>query len=329
VVVKRYAHIIGTGSDVPGKILTNSDLEKMVDTTDEWITTRTGIKRRHIASKEVCSSDLSIAASRKAIAAAGIKATDIDLILLGTVTPDFPVPSTACIVQDKLGASNAAVMDIVAACSGFVYGLSLAKAMVEASQYKNVLVIGVETLSKITNWEDRNTCVLFGDAAGAAIVHSSGKPGGILGTYLKSDGSLAHLLSITAGGTRVPIDLHNINNGDRYLKMAGPEVYKNAVRTMAEAAFEVLKRTNLSADDIDLMISHQANIRIIESTARKIKIPPEKVYINIQEYGNTSAASIPLALDEAIRTGRVKSGDIVLLVAFGGGLTWGSAIVKL
>lgn len=327
--MKRFAHIVGTGSDAPEMILTNFDLEKIVDTSNEWIIARTGIKRRHIASKEICSSDLATAASKKAIATAGIKVTDIDLILLATVTPDTLLPSTACIVQDNLGAINAGVMDVVAACSGFVYGLSLAKAMVEASQYNNVLVIGVETLSKVTNWEDRNTCVLFGDGAGAAIVQTSEKPGGILGTFLKSDGSLAHLLYITAGGTRVPIDPANIKNGDRCIRMAGPEVYKNAVRTMAEAAFEVLKRTGLSAGDIDLMISHQANIRIIESTAKKIKIPPEKVYINIHEYGNTSAASIPIALDEAIRTGRAKPGDLVLLVAFGGGLTWGSAIVEL
>lgn len=326
--MKRYAHIIGTGSNAPEKILTNADLEKMVETSDEWITSKTGIKIRHIAAEDEASSDLATIAARSALDKAKISAAEVDMIILGTVTPDKPLPATACFVQDNLGAVNASVMDIVAACSGFIYGLAMAKAMIDSEQANTVLVIGVETLSKITNWKDRNSCVLFGDGAGAAVVRASEKPGGIIGTYLKSNGSLWHLLTIAAGGGRLPLDESNINNGDRYIYMAGPEVYKNAVKAMGEAAEGVLARTGLKPDDISLMIPHQANIRIIESTANRLKMPPEKVYINIQNYGNTSAASIPIALDEAIRSGRIKRGDKVLLVAFGGGFTWGSVIVE-
>jgi 3-oxoacyl-[acyl-carrier-protein] synthase III len=327
--MKRFAHVVGTGSSVPAKVLTNSDLEKIVETDDEWIVARTGIKRRHIASKEEASSDIATKAALNAMEAAGVSAEEIDLIILGTVTPDRPLPSTSCFVQNNIGATNAAVMDIVAACSGFVYGLSLAKAMIVSEQANTVLVIGAETLSKIVNWKDRNSCVLFGDGAGAAIVKASDKPGGIIGTYMRSNGSLWNLLMVSAGGSRMPIDLDSMQNGERFIKMAGPEVYKNAVVAMGEAATEVLTRTGISAEEIDLMIPHQANIRIIESTANRLKMPPEKVYINIHEYGNTSAASIPIAFDEAVRSGRVKKGDKVLMVAFGSGFTWGSAIVEL
>jgi 3-oxoacyl-[acyl-carrier-protein] synthase-3 len=326
--MRRFAHVVGTGASVPVRVLTNSDLEKMVETEDEWIVARTGIKRRHIASKDEASSDMATAAALNALESARVRPEEIDLIILGTVTPDRPLPSTACFVQNNIGAVNAAVMDIVAACSGFVYGLALAKAMIESSQANTVLVIGAETLSKITNWSDRNSCVLFGDGAGAAVVKASEKPGGILGTYMKSNGSLYDLLTVPAGGSRMPIDPDVIQNGERFIHMAGPEVYKNAVVAMGEAAIEVLERTGISAEEIDLMIPHQANIRIIESTANRIKMPPEKVYINIHEYGNTSAASIPIALDEAMRAGRIKPGDKVLMVAFGGGFTWGSAIVE-
>jgi 3-oxoacyl-[acyl-carrier-protein] synthase-3 len=326
--MKRFAYIAGTGSFAPEHVLTNFDLEKMVDTSDDWITARTGIKRRHIAAKEIAASDLATRAAGIAMKEARIAARDIDLILLATVTPDKPLPSTACIVQDNLGAVNAGVMDIVAACSGFIYGLTLAKAMIESGQSETILVIAVETLSKLTNWKDRNTCVLFGDGCGAAVIKASDKPGGILGTYLKSNGTLANLLTIPAGGGRMPLDAVNINNGDRYIKMVGPEVYKNAIRAMEEAGEEILKKTGLKASDISLMIPHQANIRIIESTAKKLTIPPERVFVNIHEYGNTSAASIPIALDEAIKGGRIKKGDKVLLVSFGAGFTWGSAIVE-
>ncbi len=327
--MRRYAHIIGTGSQTPQRVLTNAELEKMVDTSDEWITTRSGIKERHIASPNEAASDLATAAARKAMAAADIDAAAIDMIILATVTPDKPLPSTACFVQENIGAFNAAVMDIVAACSGFVYGLSLARGMIETAQADTILVIGVEVLSRITNWKDRNTCVLFGDGAGAAIVRGSDSPGGIIGTYLKSNGSLWHLLTVPAGGCRMPIDESNMNNGARYIQMAGPEVYKNAVRAMEEAGIEALKRTGLKGEDIALMIPHQANIRIIESTANKLNISMDKVFVNIHKYGNTSAASIPIALDEAIRSGRLKPKDKALLVAFGAGFTWGSAVVEL
>lgn len=326
--MKRFAHVVGTGASVPVRVLTNSDLEKMVETEDEWIVARTGIKRRHIASEDEASSDMATNAALNALESASIKPEEIDLIILGTVTPDRPLPSTACFVQKNIGAVNAAVMDIVAACSGFVYGLALAKAMIGSEQANTVLVIGAETLSKITNWSDRNSCVLFGDGAGAAVVKVSEKPGGILGTYMRSNGSLYDLLTVPAGGSRMPINLDVMKNGDRFIHMAGREVYKNAVVAMGEAATEVLERTGVSAEEIALMIPHQANIRIIESTANRINMPPEKVYINIHEYGNTSAASIPIALDEAMRGKRIKPGDKVLMVAFGGGFTWGSAIVE-
>jgi len=323
------AVITGTGSFTPEKVLTNADLEKMVETTDEWITTRSGIKERRIADKETAASDLSFEATKKAMAEAKIKPEELDLILIGTVTPDYLLPSTACILQDKLGAKNAAVMDIVAACSGFLYGLSVAQAFIYSGKYKTILVIGVEVLSKITNWNDRNTCVLFGDGAGAAIVQRTQENNkGILATYLCGDGSLANLLHIPVGGTRTPLTKENIDKGDQYIKMEGSEVFKSAVRSMEDAATRALKEANISAEQIDLLIPHQANIRIIEATAKRLKMPMEKVFVNIDKYGNTSAASIPIALDEARKSGRIKPGDITLLVAFGAGFTWGSAVIR-
>lgn len=326
--MKKYAHIIGTGSSVPQKVLTNFDLEKIVDTSDEWIISRTGIKRRHLVEDGVASSDLATAASRIALGKACLKPQDIDLILLATVCPDKPLPSTSCLVQDKLEAINAAVMDIGAACSGFIYGLCLAKAMIESGQAANILVIGVETLSKLVNWEDRNTCVLFGDGCGAAVVQAKDEPGGILSTYLKSNGSLSDLLTIPAGGCKMPIDPVNVNNGNRYIQMVGSEVYKNAVRAMEEAGVKILEKSGLQGNDIDLMIPHQANIRIIDSTAKRLGISKDRVYVNIHEYGNTSAASIAIALDEAIGRDLIKKGDKVLMIAFGAGFTWGSVIVE-
>ncbi len=326
----RYnAVITGTGSSTPEKVLTNADLEKIVDTTDEWITTRTGIKERRIADKETAASDLCLEATKKAMAEAKIKPEELDLIMIGTVTPDYLLPSTACILQNRLGAKNAAVMDIVAACSGFLYGLSIAQSFIYSGKYKSVLVIGVEILSKITNWNDRNTCVLFGDGAGAAIVQRTQENDkGILSTYLCGDGSLSNLLHIPVGGTRTPLTKENIDKGDQYIKMEGSEVFKSAVRSMGDAALRALKEANLSAEQIDLLIPHQANIRIIEATAKRLKLPMEKVFVNIDKYGNTSAASIPIALDEARKSGRVKPGDITLLVAFGAGFTWGSAVIR-
>lgn len=326
--MNRFARITGTGSAAPDNILTNRDLEKMVDTSDEWIIARTGIKERRIAPPGAASSDYALAASQKALEMAGITAKDVDLILLGTVTPDSPLPSTACILQHKLGATNAGVVDLVAACSGFIYGIAFARSMIITGQMDNILVIGVETLSRIVNWQDRNTCVLFGDGAGAAIVSASDKPGGIIDTFLKADGSLSHLLEVPAGGGRKPLGPDNINNGDRYIRMEGQGVFKAAVKAMGDAATKIIARTGITSDDIDLMIPHQANIRIIEATARRIKLPMDRVFVNIQKYGNTSAASVPLALDEAVRERRIKKGDTIVLVAFGAGFTWGSALIE-
>jgi 3-oxoacyl-[acyl-carrier-protein] synthase-3 len=326
--MSRYIRIIGTGSAAPDQILTNFDLEKMVETSDEWITERTGIKERHIAPAGMAGSDYAYQAALIAMRTAGITAKDIDMIIVGTVTPDAPLPSTACILQDKLGARNAAVMDIVAACSGLIYGLAIARAMIMIGQMKIVLVVGAELLTRITDWSDRNTCVLFGDGAGAAIVTASDEPGGIINTYIKGDGSLAHLLQIPHGGTRVPLTAENINDPNRFIQMNGPEIFKSAVKAMGEAATKILEICNITSDDISLMIPHQANIRIIEATARRIKLPMDRVFVNIHKYGNTSAASIPIALDEAVRSGRVKKGDKIVLVAFGAGFTWGATLIE-
>jgi 3-oxoacyl-[acyl-carrier-protein] synthase-3 len=326
--MKKYVQIIGTGSAAPTEVLTNRDLEKMVDTSDEWITARTGIKERRIAPPGMAASDYAYDASLKAMEMARVSADELDMIMVGTVTPDAPLPSTACILQHRLKARNAAVVDIVAACTGFIYGLGFARSMILTGQMDKVLVIGVETLSRIVNWEDRNTCVLFGDGAGAAVVAGSDKPGGIVDTFLKGDGSLSHLLQVPAGGGRMPITRDNINNGDRFIQMEGPDVFKSAVKAMGEAASQILRRTGMRSDDISLMIPHQANMRIIEATARRIRLPMDRVFVNIHKYGNTSAASVPIALDEAVREERINSGDKVILVAFGAGFTWGSALIE-
>jgi 3-oxoacyl-[acyl-carrier-protein] synthase-3 len=325
---KISAQITGTGTAVPSKILTNFDLERMVDTSDEWIIERTGIKERRIADDGMAASDLALEASQKAMEEAKIKADEIDLILVGTVTPDFLLPSTACILQDGLGAKNAAVLDIVAACSGFIYGLSVAQAYILSGRYKTVLVIGVEILSKITDWTDRDTCVLFGDGAGAAVVQATSSDKGIIATYLSGDGSLANLLHIPLGGSRTPLTPENIHQRSHFIQMKGSEVFKSAVRSMGDAAQKVMDMIGISQQEVDLLIPHQANIRIIEATARRIKLPMDKVYVNIDRYGNTSAASVPIALDEARKNGKIKDGSNVVLVAFGGGFTWGSALIK-
>ncbi len=323
------AVISGTGSCVPERVLTNADLEKMVDTSDEWITTRSGIKERRIADEGTAASDLALKASIQAMEEAKVRSEEIDLILIGTVTPDFPFPSTACVLQDRLKAKNAGVLDIAAACSGFIYGLSIAQAFISSGKYKTILVVGVEVLSRITDWTDRNTCVLFGDGAGAAIVKSSNDNNkGILATYLCGDGSLGNLLHIPIGGTRTPLTKENIDRRDHYLKMEGNEVFKSAVRSMGDAALRVLREAKIPPEEVDLLIPHQANIRIIEATAKRLKLPMEKVFVNIDKYGNTSSASIPIALEEARKSGRIKPGDITVLVAFGAGFTWGSAVIR-
>jgi 3-oxoacyl-[acyl-carrier-protein] synthase-3 len=325
---KINSKITGTGSFAPPRILTNYDLEKMVETSDEWIMTRSGIKERRIAEDGTAPSDLAKEASWIALKEAHLEPDQIDLILLGTVTPDYILPSTACILQDKLKAKNAAVLDIVAACSGFIYGLSIASAFIAIGQYKNILVIGVETLSKITNWEDRNTCVLFGDGAGAAVVSATTEDKGILGTFLSGDGSLSNLLHIPVGGSKAPLTKENIDLKQHYICMQGSEVFKSAVRAMEDAAEHIIRKVGLTPEDIDLLIPHQANIRIIEALAKRLKLPMERVYVNIDRYGNTSAASVPIALDEARKNGRIKEGSNTVLVAFGAGFTWGSAVIR-
>ncbi len=327
----RYAAIIGTGAYLPETVLTNFDLEKMVDTSDEWIRQRTGIVERRIAENDVATSDLSVHASRLAIKHAQIDPIEIDMILVATVTPDTFFPSTACYVQKGIGAKNASAMDISAACSGFLYGLDLANGLIISGQYDTILVVGGEVFNNIVDWNDRNTCVLFGDGAGAAVVQATEEPKGILASYIGSDGDYAdiNLLGIPAGGSRMPVTSEAIDQNLNKIQMNGREVFKLGVRLMPEAAERVLRKANVSIDEIDLLIPHQANLRIIEAVGHRLGVPREKVYVNVDKYGNTSAATIIIALDEAIREGSAKPGDLILLVTFGAGLTWGSTLLRL
>lgn len=325
---ETMAEIIGTGSAAPERVLTNLDLEKMVETSDEWIRTRTGIRERRVADENTATSDLAAQAARRALEDTNLGIADLDMIMVATVTPDTNFPSTACLVQDKIGAKRAAVLDIGAACSGFIYGLSLARSLIDMGEYSTILVIGAETLTKITDWQDRNTCVLFGDGAGAAILQAGDKNRGILATHLGGDGSLGSLLILPAGGSRLPASHQTVDEKLHYIKMAGNEVFKSAVRAMGDSAVSVLEKVGLSSQDVDLLITHQANLRIIQATAKRIHLPMERVYVNLDRYGNTSAASIPIALDEACRRGLIKEGDTSLLVAFGAGFTWGSAVIR-
>ena len=320
--------IISTGSYLPERILTNFDLEKIVDTSDEWITERTGIKERRIASENQAASDLAYEASRLALERASLKAEDIDLLIAATVTGDMPFPSTACIIQHRLGAKNAAAFDINAACSGFLYGLYVADSFVRSGMHKRVLIIGAEVLSKITDWEDRTTCVLFGDGAGAAIVEPTEEERGIISMHINSDGGMWDLLHIPGGGSRYPVSKDSIDKRLHYIKMKGNETFKVAVRTLEDLVLRILKDNKLDPSQLSLLIPHQANLRIIQATADRLGLPMDKVLINLDKYGNTSAASIPIALDEAVMTGRIKNGDYILLEAFGGGLTWASALIK-
>jgi len=323
----RRVGIIGVGEYLPKKILTNRDLEKMVDTSDDWIITRTGIKQRRLAAKDEATSDLAVKAARQAIKDAGLRQEDIDLIIVATITPDMPFPSVACLLQKDLGIKDAACLDISAACAGFVYAVSTAQQFIATGAYKNALVVGAEVLSSLTNWKDRNTCVLFGDGAGAAVL-SAVKSGGILATYLGSDGTKSDLLMIPGGGSRRPPTHKTIDQGLHYLKMQGNELFKQAVKIMAEAAQVALSKAGLECKDIDLVIPHQANLRIIMAVARKLGLAKEKVYLNIEKYGNMSSASTATALCEAVKEGKIKKGDIVLLVAFGAGLVWGASVIK-
>ena len=322
------ARITGTGSYVPEKILTNKDFEKYLDTTDEWIVARTGIRERHIAAEGENTSDLCLKAARNALDMAGIKAEDIDLIIVATITGDYPWPATACIVQNKLGAKQCGAYDISAACSGFIYALSNAVAQIESGAIKRALVIGAETLSRIVDYNDRNTCLLFGDAAGAVVLEAGEGERGILSSHLHSDGSYFELLGQPAFGTAVTPTEEIIRDRGYFLTMQGNEVFKVAVKMLAEVAQEAVEANGMTVDDIDLLIPHQANIRILEATAKRMKLPSEKVYINVDRFGNTSAATIPLALDEANRAGKLKENDLLVLNAFGGGFTWAATCLR-
>ncbi len=322
------AKIIATGSYAPEKKLTNLDLEKMVDTSDEWITERTGIKERRIAGEKQATSDLAYEASKIALKQAGLKAKDIDLIIVATVTGDMPMPSTACLLQNRLEAKKAAAFDINAACSGFLYGLSVADSFIKAGTHKKILLIGAETLSKFTDWEDRTTCVLFGDGAGAVIIEATEGENGILSTHIHSDGSLWELLNLPGGGSKNPPTKESIDKGLHFLKMKGNETFKAAVRTLESLVTDTLKANNIKPSQLSALIPHQANLRIIQATANRLGLSMDKVVVNLDRYGNTSAASIPIALDEAVRTGRIRKDDYILLEAFGGGLTWASALIK-
>ncbi len=319
--------IIGVGEYLPSKILTNADLAKMVDTSDEWITTRTGIKQRRIVAREQAASDLAIKAAKASLENARLSGQDIDLIIVATVTPDMQFPSVACLVQNALSARNAFCFDISAACAGFVYAIAIANQFVARGSCKNALVIGAEVLSSVTDWQDRNTCVLFGDGAGAAVL-AEVKSGGILATYLGSDGAMADLLKVPAGGSKNPATAKTVKNRMHYIKMRGNELFKMAVNAMAKAAQIAINRAGLKCQDIDLVIPHQANVRIIMAVAKKLGLGENKIYLNISKYGNMSSASTATALCEAVKEGRIKKGDIILLDAFGAGLVWGACIIK-
>jgi 3-oxoacyl-[acyl-carrier-protein] synthase III len=325
--VKR-ARVIGTGSCVPDKVLTNSDLEKFLDTTDDWIVSRTGIRERHIAADGEYTSDLATRAAERALAMAGVRGDEIDLIVVGTITGDFPWPATACLVQKNLGATGAAAFDVSAACSGFVYALDAAVRRIETGASKKALVIGAEILSRAIDWEDRNTCILFGDAAGAVVLEGQEGENGVLSTHLHADGSYWELLYQPGFGSRYPASEAGIKERLPFLKMQGNEVFKVAVRSLSDVALEALAANGMSVQDLDLFIPHQANRRILEATAKRLGLNDEQVYINVDRFGNTSGASIPLALDEANRAGRIKAGDIIMFDAFGGGFTWASALLR-
>ncbi|BBH20911.1 3-oxoacyl-ACP synthase III [Paenibacillus baekrokdamisoli] len=319
--------IIGTGKYVPERILTNQELEQMVETNDEWIVSRTGIRERRIAAKEQATSDLAYEAAKIALAASGVTAEELDLIIVATITPDMSFPSTACLLQEKLGAKKAAAFDLSAACSGFIYGLATASNMIATGMYKHVLVIGAECLSRITDYTDRNTCILFGDGAGAVVLGRVPEGRGFRSFELGADGSGGELLKVSGGGSRTPSTPESIADKKHFIYMAGSEVFKFAVRIMGNAAEEALRKAGMDKGDIDLLIPHQANIRIIQSALNRLSLPEEKSMINLHKYGNVSAASIPIALAEAVEQGRVNEGDCIVLVGFGGGLTWGASVL--
>jgi len=324
----RPCSITGVGSYVPEKILTNAELEKMVETTDEWITTRTGIRERRIAAANEFTSDLATKAAERAMAMAGVTAAQIDLIIVATLTPDMQFPSTACLVQRKIGAQRAAAFDVEAACSGFIYAMEIGQQFILSRTYETVLVIGAEKLSSIVNWKDRNTCVLFGDGAGAAILQHRENSHGLLTAVMGADGNKADLLSMPGGGSACPATLESVASGLHYLRMDGKETFKNAVQAMVSAAHEALRRCAIDITQIKCIIPHQANQRIVDAVGERLKAAPDQVFMNLQKYGNTSAASVAIALDEVVASGKIQRGDLVLLVVFGAGLTWGAAVIE-
>ena len=324
----RTCSITGVGAYVPEKILTNADLEKMVDTSDEWITTRTGIKERRMAAKDEFTSDMAAKAAQRAMKMAGVTAAQIDLIIIATITPDMPFPATACFVQQKIGAKRAAAFDLEAACSGFIYGLEIGQQFIMSRTHDTVLVIGAEKLSAITDWKDRNTCVLFGDGAGAAVLQNRENSHGLLTAVMGADGGKADLLFMPGGGSRCPASKETVDARLHFLRMSGKETFKNAVQAMCSAAQEVLRRCELDISRIKCVIPHQANRRIIDAVGERLGATPEQMFINVNRYGNTSAASVAIALDEAVASGKVQRGDLILLVVFGAGLTWGAAVIE-
>lgn len=324
----RSCSIVGVGSYVPERVLTNADLEKLVETSNEWIMSRTGIRERRIAAENEFTSDLAAHAARRAMERAGVSAQQIDLIIVATITPDMPFPSTACLVQQKIGARRAAAFDLEAACSGFIYGLEIGQQFISSRTYDTILVIGAEKLSSIIDWKDRNTCVLFGDGAGAAILQHRPESHGLLTACMGADGTKAELLSMPGGGSRCPATPHSVDARLHYLRMDGKETFKSAVNAMCQAAEEVLRRCELDISRIKCVIPHQANLRIIGAVADRLGASEDQVFINLDKYGNTSAASVAIALDEAAHGGRVNRGDLILMVVFGAGLTWGAAVIE-
>jgi 3-oxoacyl-[acyl-carrier-protein] synthase-3 len=329
------SRILGTGSYLPADVRTNLDIEKMVETSDAWITERTGIKERRIAPDGMVTSDMATAAAKAALQMAGLKATDLDMIIVGTVTPDMPMPATAVFVQQKLGAGVCPAFDVSAACAGFVFGLSVADQFIATGQMRHVLVVGVELLSRVTNWTDRTTCILFGDGAGAVVLGPADvkpgdpKPRGLLSTSILTDGSLANSLRIPGGGTVQPSSHETVDQKLQYIQMKGQDIFKVAVKNLLSASRNALARAGMTQDDIDWICAHQANKRIIDQVVARVEVPPEKVLMNIERVGNTSSASIPILLDESYRSGKIKPGDTVLMCALGAGISWGSAIVRL
>jgi len=324
----RSVGIAGLGSYVPERILNNIDLERMIDTSDEWIRTRTGISARHIVAENQSTSDLAYEAAKAALEDAGLTPGDIDLIIVATCTPDMLFPATSCILQEKLGIKGKPAFDLEAACSGFIYGMAVGAQFIATGIYDNVLVVGAEAMSRVVNWQDRNICVLFGDGAGAAVLRTVEKGKGILSFHMGADGAGADLLKVPAGGAAIPASEQTIANELHYMQMSGNEVYKFAVRVMGDTALKSLEKAGLSKDDVRFVIPHQANMRIIDAAMRRMDLPIEKAYINLDRYGNMSSASIPVALDELYRTNSLNKGDILVLVGFGAGLTWGSAVIE-